>query len=119
MGDLGVLHRQVEGQEQLPDSGKQAGAIRCDDLDDRLRALGIVVDRDLRREGEVLELARHVALDDGEVLVGIARCVDQTLANFLDPLAIVADRRAVGVQHDVGVERELAARSDDAGIVDG
>ncbi len=57
-------------------------------------------------------------LDDRQVVLGIAQRIGEALTNLLDALGIVADRCAIGVQHDVGVEGELAAGGDDAGVVD-
>ena len=42
----------------------------------------------------------------------------EPVADLLDPLRVVADRAAVVVQHDVGVEGELAARRDDPRVMD-
>ncbi len=66
----------------------------------------------------MLELARYTALDDGQVVVRIAQRGDQSAADFLDALRVVADGAAVGFQHDVGVQGELAARGEDAGVMD-
>ncbi|MNN60602.1 hypothetical protein D3C81_1757930 [compost metagenome] len=108
-GDLGVLQRQVELQEDAPDPGQQARAVRRGDLKDGHRPLGIVEDGHLGREIEVLELARYPALNDRRVVLGVAQRFGEAIANLLDPLRVVADRAAVVVEHDVGVEGELAA----------
>lgn len=75
-------------------------------------------DGHLRGEGEVLELARHPALDDGRVVVGVLQCVDKPLADLGDALRVVADGVAVGVEHDIGIEGELAGGGDDPRVLD-
>ncbi|KWV86891.1 hypothetical protein PFLmoz3_03356 [Pseudomonas fluorescens] len=66
----------------------------------------------------MLELARHPALDDGGVVVGVAQGFGEALADLFHARRVVANRVAVGVEHDVGVEGELAAGGDDPGVMD-
>ena len=106
-----------KSRNSCPTRASKPGTVGRDDLENGLRALRVVVNGDLRWEGEVLELARYTALDDGQVVVRIAQRGDQSAADFLDALRVVADGAAVGF-HDVGVQGELAARGEDAGVMD-
>lgn len=66
----------------------------------------------------MLELAWHAALDDGRVVVRVAQRFGQAFADLFHPRRVIADGLAFGVEHDVGVEGELAAGGDDPGVVD-
>ena len=112
------MQRKIEFQEDHADAGQQAGAVGCAEFEHRYGALCIVMDRDLWRKGEVLELARHAALDDGRVVIRVAQGFGQALADLFDALGVVANRVAIVIEHDVGVEGELAAGRDDARVVD-
>ena len=71
------------------------------------------MDRHLRGKGKVLELARYPALDDGRVVIRITQGFGQALADFFNSRRVVANRTTVVVEHDIGVEGELAAGGDD------
>ena len=74
-------------------------------------------DGDLGLEGKMLELARYPALDDGGVGIGIGKSFDQPGLDLTDALGMIANRTAIGVQHDVGIKTEPVGGGDDAGIL--
>src|SRR5690606_22021098 len=88
-GDLGVLQRQIVFEEDSSDPRQQARTVRSSQFEDGHRTLRVVVNGHLRGEGEVLELARYPALDDGRVVVGILQRFDQSFANLLDARRVV------------------------------
>ena len=74
-------------------------------------------DGDLGFEGEMLELARHPALDDGGVGVGIGKGFEQPCLDLADALGMIADRTAIGVQHDIGIQAEAVGGGDHPGVL--
>ena len=94
----------------------RSGALSSSTVTGRCASLWIVT---CGRKGKVLELARHPALDDGRVVV--AGCAGprsglRELALMRSGLSPIEPPSAV--EHDVGVEGELAGRGDDPGVMD-
>ena len=65
----------------------------------------------------MLELARRVSSDDFWIVIRVIQLFYQVLAHLFNAFC-VANRLAVAIQHDKGVERPVVVGSSNAGIVD-
>ena len=84
-----------------------------------VRSLNVVADHHLGRHVEMFVPARHAPAYRGAELLRELERLGQGLADVFDARPVIADRCAMLVQDDVGIQAEAVGAGDDAGVHDG
>ena len=71
--DLGVLHADVEIQQDAAHARQQTRSVRRAELKNGVLAFRRVEDRHFRGKGEMLELARYPALNDRRIGIRVGQ----------------------------------------------
>ena len=117
-GDLGRLHIDVELAEDATDAGQQPRPVRRDDFQHRHLPVRVRGHGGLGGHGERLYLARSAALLNPQVAAGVLHALAQVADDILQPVGILGDGIAVGVQHMKSVQGHAVAGAVHPGVVD-
>src|SRR5690554_1444053 len=103
-------------QENLANTGQQAGAVRGDHFNHRALIDGVVGEGHFGGKGEVLQLARGAPVDDVRVVFRVIQFFDQAFAHPLFTGGVDAQRLALLIQHHVGADGIRPFAGVDAGV---